>query len=151
MVQLNVVFGRPSITALRGGRFDRLLPLAGRSGTRGCTFWTAFCSLYRRGEGGGCTYLGGGVGGGVWARVGRGLRGAIWLVRGRRRSGLLRTRLVLRAAGCTAAGILRAGVWTGCWTFSGARMRRLSCAAFALSLARSRQFCCAILGWHRLR
>jgi acyl-CoA synthetase (AMP-forming)/AMP-acid ligase II len=54
----------------------------------------------------------------------RGWRGAIWVVRGSPRSGLLRTRLGLRGAGCTAAGILRAGARRGCWSLWGVRMRR---------------------------
>src|SRR5262249_19266105 len=56
-----------------------------------------------------------------------------------RRSVLLLTGMVLRAAGCTAAGIWRAGAPMGFWSLWGARTIRLRCAASALSLGRSRQ------------
>src|SRR5215472_10609227 len=56
-----------------------------------------------------------------------------------RRSVLLRTGMVLRGAGCTAAGTWRAGAPMGFWSLWGVRTIRLRCAASALSLGRSRQ------------
>src|SRR5262249_57598562 len=47
--------------------------------------------------------------------------------------------LVLREAGCTAAGTWRAGAGMGFWSLWGARTIRLRYAVFALSLGRSRQ------------
>ena len=44
-----------------------------------------------------------------------------------------------RASGCIARAIWRAGVLTGCWSFSAVPMSRSSCAAFASSRARSRR------------
>src|SRR5262249_18732372 len=53
-------------------------------------------------------------------------------------SALLRIGLVLRGAGCTAAGTWRAGAGTGFWSLWGERTIRLRFAASALSLGRSR-------------
>src|SRR5262249_838802 len=47
--------------------------------------------------------------------------------------------MVLRGAGCTAAGTWRAGAPMGFWSLWGVRTIRLRCAASALSLGRSRQ------------
>src|SRR5262249_14015022 len=77
--------------------------------------------------------LGGFTSGGVGLVVG--MSG----VGGWRRSVLLRTGLVLREAGCTAAGTWRAGAGMGFWSLWGARTIRLRYAVFALSLGRSRQ------------
>src|SRR5262245_59765277 len=52
------------------------------------------------------------------------LRAAIWGVRGSLRSGLLRTRLGRRGAGCTGPGTWRAGAGMGFWNLSGVRMRK---------------------------
>ena len=54
-------------------------------------------------------------------------------------------------AGCTAAGIWRAGVRTGFWSFWAVRTRRSSFAGSGLSLARLRRRCCGRLGFRRLR
>src|SRR5262249_47567426 len=59
---------------------------------------------------------------------------AVW-----RRGVLVRTGLVLREAGCAAAGTWRAGAGMGFWSLWGARTIRLRYAVFALSLGRSRQ------------
>src|SRR6516162_3624615 len=52
------------------------------------------------------------------------LRAVIWGVRGLPRSGLLRTRLRRREAGCTGPGTWRAGAGMEFWSLSGVRMRR---------------------------
>src|SRR6516162_2255934 len=49
--------------------------------------------------------------------------------------------MVLRGAGCTAAGTWRAGAAMGFWSLWGARTNRARFAASALSLGRSRQRC----------
>src|SRR6202047_2867838 len=54
--------------------------------------------------------------------------------------------MVLRGAGCTAPGTLRAGVGRGFWTSSGVPTSRSSCAVFALSRGRSRRRWCGRRG-----
>src|SRR5262249_55053694 len=76
--------------------------------------------------------LGGFTSGGVGLVVG--MSG----VGGWRRSALLRIGLVLRGAGCTAAGTWRAGAGMGFWSLWGVRTIRLRFAVSALSLGRSR-------------
>src|SRR6202023_2346384 len=59
--------------------------------------------------------------------------------------------MVLRGAGCTAPGTLRAGVGRGFWTSSGVPTSRSSCAVFALSRGRSRRRWCGRRGLRRRR
>src|SRR5262249_46775651 len=58
--------------------------------------------------------------------------------------------MVLRGAGCTAAGTWRAGAAMGFWSLWGARTNRSRFAASALSLGRSRQRCCGMRACRRL-
>src|SRR5262245_66667349 len=58
--------------------------------------------------------------------------------------------MVLRGAGCTAAGTWRAGAAMGFWSLWGARTNRSRFAASALSLGRSRQRCCGMKAYRRL-
>src|SRR5262249_10459165 len=69
---------------------------------------------------------------------------------GWRRRALLRIGVVLRGAGCSAAGSWRAGAGMGFWSLWGARTNRLRFAASALSLGRSRQRCCGMRACRRL-
>src|SRR6516225_1887866 len=59
--------------------------------------------------------------------------------------------MVLRGAGCTAAGTWRAGAPTGFWSLWGARTSRLRFAASGLSLGRSRQRWCGMTACRRRR
>src|SRR5262249_61722318 len=58
--------------------------------------------------------------------------------------------MVLRAAGCTAAGTWRAGAPMGFWSLWGVRTIRLRYAASALSLGRSRPRWLGTRACHRL-
>src|SRR5262245_66561604 len=58
--------------------------------------------------------------------------------------------MVLRGAGCTAAGTWRAGAGMGFWSLWGARTNRSRFAASALSLGRSRQRCLGMRACRRL-
>src|SRR5271165_7016432 len=109
--RLNAVSGPPPIAVVRWFRFEPVSRLGVRSGTRGSMYWTVAWGLFRRGWRGSCT-----------SRV-RGWREGIWVARGSRRSGLLRTLMGLRGAGCTAAGISCAGGRRGFWTSSGAQVK----------------------------
>src|SRR5262249_52277387 len=71
-------------------------------------------------------------------------------VAGWRRGALLRVGLVLRGAGCTAAGTWRAGAGMGFWSLWGARTISSRFAASALSQGRSRQRCCGMKAYRRL-
>src|SRR3989475_12455911 len=62
---------------------------------------------------------------------------------------LLRPALVLRGAGCTAAGTWRAGAGMGFWSLWGERTIRLRFAASALSLGRSRPRWLGTRVWRR--
>src|SRR6516164_11111856 len=57
--------------------------------------------------------------------------------------------MVLRGAGCTAAGTWRAGAAMGFWSLWGARTNRSRFAASALSLGRSRQRCLGMRAYRR--
>src|SRR5262245_21183693 len=110
-----------------------------RSGTRGFMYWMVVWSL--------CLL----VLLGRFTLRGPGLGGAMLVVAPWRASGLLRTGLVLRGGGCTAAGTWRAGVATGFWSLWGARTIRLRFAASGLSLGRSRPRWCGMRACRRLR
>src|SRR6516225_7589028 len=71
-------------------------------------------------------------------------------VAGWRVSALSRIGMVLRGAGCTAAGTWRAGAAMGFWSLWGERTSRSRFAASALSLGRSRQRCCGMRACRRL-
>src|SRR5262249_7396716 len=109
-----------------------------RSGTRGFMYWMVVWSLCLLGLLGSFTSRGLGL---VVGMVG---------VAGSRRSALLRIGLVLRGAGCTAAGTWRAGAGMGFWSLWGARTISSRFAASALSLGRSRQRCCGMKAYRRL-
>src|SRR5256885_172467 len=94
--------------------------------TTGSMYWTVVWSLYLLVLSGSFTLRVLGLGGGM---LGAGVGGG---------SALLRTALVLRGAGCTAAGTWRAGAGMGFWSLWGERTIRLRFAASALSLGRSR-------------
>src|SRR5262249_8365151 len=98
----------------------------------------------------------------VWSRLELGLLGSftyrgaeeragIWVVEGWAGRVLVRTGLVLRGPGCTAAGIWRGGVLTGFWSLWVERTIRLRSAVFGLSLGRLRQRCFCTRAYRRLR
>src|SRR5215831_20039812 len=64
---------------------------------------------------------------------------------------LLRTGLVLRGLGCTAAGTWRGGGLTGFWSLWVERTSRLRSVGFGLSLGRLRQRCFRTRAYRRLR
>src|SRR5262249_57631256 len=64
---------------------------------------------------------------------------------------LLRTGLVLRGHGCTAAGTWRGGGLMGFWSLWVERTIRLRSAGFGLSLGRLRQRCFRTRACRRLR
>src|SRR5262249_11874308 len=124
MAQPSVVFGLPHIAVVKWTAFQQVCRLVVRSGTRGFMYWMVVWSLF--------------------VLMGRfsfrvlGLCAAMLGAVVGRRSVLLRTGMVLRAAGCTAAGTWRAGAPMGFWSLWGVRTIRLRFAASALSLGRSR-------------
>src|SRR6266516_3292347 len=96
--------------------------------------WMVAWSLYLLGLSGSVTLRVLGLGGVV----------VVWGAGVWRGCAFLSTGLVLRGAGCTAAGTWRAGAGMGFWSLWGVRTIRLRFAASALSLGRSRQRCCGM-------
>src|SRR5262249_27251400 len=127
MARLSVVFGLPYIAVVKWTAFQQVCRLVVRSGTRGFMYWMVVWSRFLLVLLGSFTLRGLGLGAGMSGAAGWG--GGV----------LLGAAMVLRAAGCTAAGTWRAGAPMGFWSLWGVRTIRLRCAASALSLGRSRQ------------
>src|SRR5262245_44062620 len=125
----NAPSGLPPIVALTRIALLPAFRLVGRWRTTGSTYWIVVLRLLRR------VLLA------SFTLRGRGSRVVISIGLVRRRNGLLRTRMASLAAGCTGAGIWRAGGLTGCLSSWVVRTARSSFAGSGSSLARSRRRC----------